>query len=178
MHSTAGSAQRFQVTQDGSSAVGDVGELSSSVHAGRSAVNGTANVVEENSGSGCCPGGSEAPVGLATLITTATTAAVAAATARPTTHRRRRRAASTRSSLSSWVDRPAFMSVPMAISSSAGAEVQRPLASVVIGGLVTSTFLTLFVLPLLYRALTRWELARAEEEAGEDSRAAEAEWAT
>jgi len=32
--------------------------------------------------------------------------------------------------------------------------------------------------PLLYRALTRWELARAEEEAGEDSRAAEAEWAT
>jgi cobalt-zinc-cadmium resistance protein CzcA len=68
--------------------------------------------------------------------------------------------------------------VPMAISSSAGAEVQRPLASVVIGGLVTSTFLTLFVLPLLYRALTRWELARAEEEAGEDSRAAEAEWAT
>jgi cobalt-zinc-cadmium resistance protein CzcA len=68
--------------------------------------------------------------------------------------------------------------VPMALSHSAGAEVQRPLASVVIGGFVTSTFLTLFVLPLLYRSLTRWELARAEEEAGEDSRAAEAEWAT
>lgn len=41
--------------------------------------------------------------------------------------------------------------VPMAISSGAGAEVQRPLATVVIGGLVTSTALTLFVLPSLYR---------------------------
>jgi cobalt-zinc-cadmium resistance protein CzcA len=41
--------------------------------------------------------------------------------------------------------------LPMAISSSAGAEVQRPLATVVIGGLITSTFLTLFVLPTVYR---------------------------
>jgi cobalt-zinc-cadmium resistance protein CzcA len=41
--------------------------------------------------------------------------------------------------------------VPMAISTSAGAEVQRPLATVVIGGLVTSTLLTLLVLPALYR---------------------------
>ena len=41
--------------------------------------------------------------------------------------------------------------LPMAVSSSAGAEVQRPLATVVIGGLVTSTLLTLFVLPVLYR---------------------------
>jgi cobalt-zinc-cadmium resistance protein CzcA len=40
--------------------------------------------------------------------------------------------------------------LPMAISTSAGAEVQRPLASVVIGGLVTATFLTLIVLPVLY----------------------------
>ncbi|MGH7818778.1 MAG: efflux RND transporter permease subunit [Candidatus Binatia bacterium] len=40
--------------------------------------------------------------------------------------------------------------VPMALSTSAGAEVQRPLATVVIGGLVTSTALTLFVLPTLY----------------------------
>ena len=40
--------------------------------------------------------------------------------------------------------------LPMAISTSAGAEVQRPLATVVIGGLITSTFLTLFVLPILY----------------------------
>ena len=40
--------------------------------------------------------------------------------------------------------------LPMAISTSAGAEVQKPLATVVIGGLISATFLTLFVLPLLY----------------------------
>ncbi|HCE01429.1 MAG TPA: hypothetical protein DER07_10345, partial [Armatimonadetes bacterium] len=45
--------------------------------------------------------------------------------------------------------------LPMAISRGAGAEVQRPLASVVIGGLVTSTLLTLFVLPTLYGWLER-----------------------
>jgi cobalt-zinc-cadmium resistance protein CzcA len=49
--------------------------------------------------------------------------------------------------------------VPMALATSAGAEVQRPLATVVIGGLVTSTLLTLFVLPTLYR----WFEARREE---------------
>lgn len=40
--------------------------------------------------------------------------------------------------------------LPMAISNSAGAEVQRPLATVVVGGLITATFLTLIVLPVLY----------------------------
>ncbi len=40
--------------------------------------------------------------------------------------------------------------LPMAISTTAGAEVQRPLATVVIGGVFTSTFLTLFVLPAMY----------------------------
>ncbi|HEY8461342.1 MAG TPA: CusA/CzcA family heavy metal efflux RND transporter [Blastocatellia bacterium] len=40
--------------------------------------------------------------------------------------------------------------VPMALSTAPGAEVQRPLATVVIGGLITSTLLTLFVLPTLY----------------------------
>ncbi|MCH7524004.1 MAG: CusA/CzcA family heavy metal efflux RND transporter, partial [Bacteroidetes bacterium] len=40
--------------------------------------------------------------------------------------------------------------VPMAISASAGAEVQRPLATVVIGGLISSTLLTLLVVPVLY----------------------------
>ena len=40
--------------------------------------------------------------------------------------------------------------IPVAISSGTGAEVQRPLATVVIGGLVTSTLLTLLVLPTLY----------------------------
>jgi cobalt-zinc-cadmium resistance protein CzcA len=38
----------------------------------------------------------------------------------------------------------------MAISNGAGAEVQRPLATVVIGGLMLATLLTLFVLPILY----------------------------
>ena len=41
--------------------------------------------------------------------------------------------------------------LPMALSTSAGAEVQRPLATVVIGGLLTSTLLTLFLLPIGYR---------------------------
>ena len=45
--------------------------------------------------------------------------------------------------------------VPMAISHGAGAEVQQPLATVVIGGLVTSTALTLFVLPALYLWIAR-----------------------
>jgi cobalt-zinc-cadmium resistance protein CzcA len=40
--------------------------------------------------------------------------------------------------------------IPMALSHGAGAEVQRPLATVVIGGLVTSTLLTLLVLPTVY----------------------------
>ncbi len=40
--------------------------------------------------------------------------------------------------------------LPMAISTGEGAEVQRPLATVVIGGLLVATFLTLFVLPVLY----------------------------
>jgi cobalt-zinc-cadmium resistance protein CzcA len=40
--------------------------------------------------------------------------------------------------------------VPMAISHGAGAEVQRPLATVVIGGLITSTPFTLYVLPIIY----------------------------
>ncbi len=45
--------------------------------------------------------------------------------------------------------------VPMAISTGAGAEVQRPLATVVIGGVITSTFLTLILLPVLYDWMER-----------------------
>jgi cobalt-zinc-cadmium resistance protein CzcA len=45
--------------------------------------------------------------------------------------------------------------IPMAIANSAGAEVQRPLATVVIGGLITSTLLTLLILPALYRWFER-----------------------
>ncbi len=45
--------------------------------------------------------------------------------------------------------------IPMAISTAPGAEVQRPLATVVIGGLITSTLLTLFVLPTLYEWISK-----------------------
>jgi heavy metal efflux system protein len=51
---------------------------------------------------------------------------------------------------------------PMALSTGTGAEVQRPLATVVIGGLITSSLLTLLVLPAIYR----WfEKERAEDKA-------------
>ncbi|MDH4065396.1 MAG: efflux RND transporter permease subunit, partial [Acidobacteriota bacterium] len=60
--------------------------------------------------------------------------------------------------------------VPMALSRGAGAEVQRPLATVVIGGIVTSTLLTLIVLPTLYDMMERWverrEARRDLQEAG------------
>ena len=45
--------------------------------------------------------------------------------------------------------------IPMATSTAPGAEVQRPLATVVIGGLISSTALTLFVLPVLYEWMER-----------------------
>ncbi len=48
--------------------------------------------------------------------------------------------------------------VPMAFNTGTGAEVQRPLATVVIGGIVSSTLLTLIVLPALYSAVHRWSL--------------------
>ncbi|HMJ91519.1 MAG TPA: CusA/CzcA family heavy metal efflux RND transporter, partial [Candidatus Acidoferrum sp.] len=48
-----------------------------------------------------------------------------------------------------------FGFVPMAIATGAGAEVQRPLATVVIGGIISSTFLTLVLLPTLYEWMER-----------------------
>ena len=47
--------------------------------------------------------------------------------------------------------------VPMALATGTGAEVQRPIATVVIGGLITATILTLFVLPALYARFGRIE---------------------
>ena len=47
--------------------------------------------------------------------------------------------------------------VPMALATGPGAEVQRPLATVVIGGIISSTLLTLLVLPVLYRMVHREE---------------------
>lgn len=49
--------------------------------------------------------------------------------------------------------------LPMAVSASAGAEVQRPLATVVIGGMLSATFLTLLVLPVLYQSIMKREHA-------------------
>ena len=54
----------------------------------------------------------------------------------------------------------AFGFIPMAVASGMGAEVQRPLATVVIGGVLSSTLLTLLVLPVLYR----WFEPRADRE--------------
>ncbi len=51
--------------------------------------------------------------------------------------------------------------VPMAFNTGTGAEIQRPLATVVIGGIVSSTLLTLLVLPALYRLLHRWKNSAA-----------------
>jgi cobalt-zinc-cadmium resistance protein CzcA len=56
--------------------------------------------------------------------------------------------------------------VPMALATGTGAEVQRPLATVVIGGILSSTALTLLVLPVLYRLAHRRD--EEDEEAGED----------
>ncbi len=55
----------------------------------------------------------------------------------------------------------AFGFIPMAISTQAGAEVQRPLATVVIGGIMSSTLLGLVVLPIMLRLLTGREHERA-----------------
>lgn len=52
--------------------------------------------------------------------------------------------------------------LPMAISSSAGAEVQRPLATVVIGGLFTATILTMIVLPILYKVFDSQSFKKAK----------------
>jgi cobalt-zinc-cadmium resistance protein CzcA len=55
--------------------------------------------------------------------------------------------------------------VPMAIAVGTGAEVQRPLATVVIGGILSSTALTLLVLPILYRLAHRRDEDAASEAA-------------
>jgi cobalt-zinc-cadmium resistance protein CzcA len=55
----------------------------------------------------------------------------------------------------------AFGFIPMALSTSAGAETQRPLATVVIGGIVSSTFLTLVLVPVLYEWAERKSMLSA-----------------
>ena len=65
--------------------------------------------------------------------------------------------------------------VPMALATGAGAEVQRPLATVVIGGILSSTFLTLVLLPTLYEWIERKPKRKDEAgaaDAGESAAAA------
>ena len=52
--------------------------------------------------------------------------------------------------------------VPMALNTGTGAEVQRPLATVVIGGIISSTLLTLIVLPILYQMLHRSDKTKTQ----------------
>jgi cobalt-zinc-cadmium resistance protein CzcA len=54
--------------------------------------------------------------------------------------------------------------VPMALATGSGAEVQRPLATVVIGGVISSTFLTLVLLPTLYEWIERWRERRNQKQ--------------
>ncbi|MGJ7523553.1 CusA/CzcA family heavy metal efflux RND transporter [Variovorax sp. LT1P1] len=61
--------------------------------------------------------------------------------------------------------------VPMAIATGTGAEVQRPLATVVIGGILSSTALTLLVLPVLYRLAHRRDEEEEEDEEASDPKA-------
>ena len=68
----------------------------------------------------------------------------------------------------------AFGFIPMALSTSAGAEVQRPLATVVIGGIISSTFLTLLLLPVLYDWVERRDRASEISEQPKEPRYADA----
>jgi cobalt-zinc-cadmium resistance protein CzcA len=57
--------------------------------------------------------------------------------------------------------------IPMALATSRGAEIERPLATVVIGGLITATILTLYILPLLYPWFSRDAIRNEEREKAE-----------
>lgn len=48
--------------------------------------------------------------------------------------------------------------IPLLLSNGVGSEIQRPLASVIVGGIITSTLLTLFVIPVLYTSFSRRKL--------------------
>ena len=65
--------------------------------------------------------------------------------------------------------------LPMALATSTGAEVQKPLATVVIGGLISATLLTLLVLPALYASLNRGRVVSKTESSQERSIRAAAE---
>jgi cobalt-zinc-cadmium resistance protein CzcA len=52
--------------------------------------------------------------------------------------------------------------IPMILSNGVGAEIQRPLATVIVGGLITATFLTLFVLPVLYAWFSKGKIVEMQ----------------
>jgi HAE1 family hydrophobic/amphiphilic exporter-1 len=62
--------------------------------------------------------------------------------------------------------------VPLAIGLGEGSEVQAPMARVVVGGLVVSTLVTLFLVPTIYTALAEWQLRRAERRAERETEGA------
>src|SRR5207247_6121887 len=66
--------------------------------------------------------------------------------------------------------------VPMAVATGTGAEVQRPLATVVIGGIVTSTALTLLVLPALYAWMARHFSGSSEDASSRNAEGAGADF--
>jgi cobalt-zinc-cadmium resistance protein CzcA len=53
--------------------------------------------------------------------------------------------------------------IPMILSDGVGSEIQRPLATVIVGGLITATFLTLFVLPVLYAWFSKGKLVSLQQ---------------
>jgi cobalt-zinc-cadmium resistance protein CzcA len=57
-----------------------------------------------------------------------------------------------------------FGLLPMALSSGIGSETQRPFALVVVGGMLTTLLVTLFVLPVVYSLITQKQLRTPEEE--------------
>jgi HAE1 family hydrophobic/amphiphilic exporter-1 len=65
--------------------------------------------------------------------------------------------------------------VPLAIGLGTGSEVQAPMARVVVGGLLTSTLITLFLVPVVYTSLAEWQLRRAERKASAAEEVAGAE---
>ena len=60
--------------------------------------------------------------------------------------------------------------LPMALSTGIGAETQKPLAVVVIGGLVSATLLVLFVMPVLYVIMAGWGGRRREKAAADEAK--------
>jgi cobalt-zinc-cadmium resistance protein CzcA len=61
-----------------------------------------------------------------------------------------------------------FGLLPMALSSGVGSETQRPFALVMVGGILTTLIVSLFVLPVIYSLITPRTLARAEGEEDDD----------